>query len=118
VRPRRPAIAALRPSCAADRLRCPPPFQDSRAHSRCQAIVDTIHEPLLVLNTRFPALRLLLETIIPEHGDARLRGHLRLPGPWRSDHAAERPQGAVRNQPEIAILLAFTDVTDIAVSGS
>ena len=46
-----------------------------------------------------PALRLLLETIIPEqdrHG--RLRGRARFPGPRPPDHAAERPQGRLREQ--------------------
>jgi two-component sensor histidine kinase len=46
-----------------------------------------------------PALRVLLETIIPEQRrDGRVRGRSRLPRPRPSDHAAQRPQGHLRHQ--------------------
>ena len=113
-----------------------------------QAIVDTIHEPLLVLDARFhvvtasrafyntfkvdagqtqgrllyslgdgqwniPALRELLETIIPERATMDgLEVTHEFPGLGRRTMRLNARKILYESSPETAILLAFTDVTD------
>src|SRR5258708_377561 len=118
------------------------------AQTLAQAIVNTIHEPLLVLDTRFhvmaasrsfyeifkvdpehtqgrllyslgdgqwniPALRLLLETIIPERAamDGFEVSH-DFPGLGRRTMLLNARKVRYESGADIAILLAFTDVTD------
>ena len=118
------------------------------AQTLAQAIVNTIHEPLLVLDARFhvmaasrsfyeifkvdrehtqgrllyslgdgqwniPALRLLLETIIPERTamDGFEVSH-DFPGLGRRTMLLNARKVLYDTAADIAILLAFTDVTD------
>ena len=118
------------------------------AQTLAQAIVNTIHEPLVVLDAQFhvvaasrsfyetfqvdpdqtrgrqlyslgdgqwniPALRLLLETIIPERAamDGFEVTH-DFPGLGRRTMLLNARKVLYDTSPEIAILLAFTDVTD------
>jgi two-component sensor histidine kinase len=118
------------------------------AQTLAQAIVNTIHEPLLVLDARFhvvaasrsfyetfkvdrdqthgqllydlgdgqwniPSLRLLLETIIPEHTamDGFEVSH-DFPGLGARTMLLNARKVLYEASTEIAILLAFTDVTD------
>jgi two-component sensor histidine kinase len=118
------------------------------AQTLAQAIVNTIHEPLVVLNARFhvvaasrsfyetfqvvpeetrgrllyglgdgqwniPALRLLLETIIPERAamDGFEVTH-DFPGLGRRTMLLNARKVLYETSPDIAILLAFTDVTE------
>ncbi len=113
-----------------------------------QAIVDTIHEPLLVLDDRFrvlaasrsfysifqvdpnqtiggllydlgdgqwniPALRLLLETVIPEHAamDGFEVDH-DFPGLGRRTMLLNARKVVYDTSADMTILLAFTDVTE------
>jgi two-component sensor histidine kinase len=117
------------------------------AQTLAQAIVDTIHEPLLVLDSRFsvlaasrsfyeifqvdpahtldcqlyalgdgqwdiPALRVLLETIIPEHTamDGFEVDH-DFPGLGRRTMLLNARKVHYATSPNATILLAFTDVT-------
>jgi two-component sensor histidine kinase len=118
------------------------------AQTLAQAIVNTIHEPLLVLDAHFhvrvasrafyevfkvdpgqtqgrllyglgdgqwdiAALRLLLETIIPEH--ASMEGFEvthDFPGLGRRTMLLNARKVLFDTSPEVAILLAFTDVTE------
>ena len=118
------------------------------AQTLAQAIVNTIHEPLVVLDARFhvvvasrsfyetfqvdpdqtdgrllyslgdgqwniPSLRLLLEDIIPEHTamDGFEVTH-EFPGLGRRTMLLNARKVLFDTSPEIAILLAFTDVTE------
>ncbi|MDB5430382.1 MAG: histidine kinase [Caulobacter sp.] len=118
------------------------------AQTLAQAIVNTIHEPLVVLNARFhvvaasrsfydtfqvkpeethgrllyglgdgqwniPALRLLLETIIPERAamDGFEVTH-DFPALGRRTMLLNARKVLYETSPDIAILLAFTDVTE------
>ena len=118
------------------------------AQTLAQAIVNTIHEPLVVLDAQFhvvaasrsfyetfqvdpdetrgrqlyslgdgqwniPALRLLLETIIPERAamDGFEVTH-DFPGIGRRTMLLNARKVLYDTSPEIAILLAFTDITD------
>jgi two-component sensor histidine kinase len=117
------------------------------AQTLAQAIVDTIHEPLVVLDARFrvllasrafyatfqvdpaqtvgrllydlgdgqwniPALRLLLETIIPEHTamDGFEVDH-DFPGLGRRTMLLNARMVVYDTSPNTTILLAFTDIT-------
>jgi chemotaxis protein methyltransferase CheR len=117
------------------------------AQTLAQAIVNTIHEPLLVMDAEcrvlaasrsfydtfkvdpeqtrgcllyalgdgqwdIPALRLLLETIIPEHvvmNDFEVEHHF--PGVGRRTMLLNARKVLYETSPDITILLAFTDVT-------
>jgi len=124
------------------------PFRDvEEAQTLAQAIVNTIHEPLLVLDAQLrvlaagrafyetfkvdpdqtmgcllydlgdgqwniPALRVLLETIIPEH--TAMDGfevHHDFPGLGPRTMVLNARKVLYESSPETTILLAFTDVT-------